>query len=163
MPWTESLLGGSTTAPWIDVKTYGAKGDGVTDDTAAIQAALDGRPSTGAVIYFPAGTYLTTASLNIKNPRIMLVGAGTDITLIKAGANIATALIANASGIQGFTVYMRDFTVDGNKATFATGNKGIDFTNCTAATFERIYVQNCVGDGIYATGANATAPRFLFC
>src|SRR5712692_9248425 len=105
-PWTESLLGGSTTAPWIDVKTYGAKGDGVTDDTAAIQAALDGRPSTGAVIYFPAGTYLITASLSIKNPRIMLVGAGTDITLIKAGANIATALIANASGIQGFTVYM---------------------------------------------------------
>lgn len=47
----------------VNVKDFGAKGDGTTDDTAAIQAAIDSATSTGLVIYFPAGTYKTTAKL----------------------------------------------------------------------------------------------------
>lgn len=46
-----------------NVKDFGAVGDGVADDTAAIQAAIDSAPSTGLVIWFPAGTYKTTAKL----------------------------------------------------------------------------------------------------
>ena len=42
----------------------GAKGDGVTDDTAAIRAALEAVPSTGGVLYFPAGTYI----LHVEGP-----------------------------------------------------------------------------------------------
>lgn len=47
----------------VSVKDFGAVGDGVTDDTAAIQAALN----TGyAEVYFPSGKYKTTATLYIK-------------------------------------------------------------------------------------------------
>lgn len=54
-------------SPWLDVKAYGAKGDGVTDDTAAIQAALDACPENGCTIYFPSGaTYLISAGLQTK-------------------------------------------------------------------------------------------------
>lgn len=42
----------------ISVKWYGAKGDGTTDDTAAIQAALTAGVATGRVVYFPDGQYL---------------------------------------------------------------------------------------------------------
>ena len=42
-------------ASFISVKSFGAKGDGVTDDTAAIQAACEAK--TG-LLYFPQGRYL---------------------------------------------------------------------------------------------------------
>ncbi len=44
---------------WLNIKNYGAKGDGVTDATAAIQAALNAignENSSASVVYFPAGT-----------------------------------------------------------------------------------------------------------
>jgi hypothetical protein len=71
------------------VKAYGAQGDGVTDDTAAIQAALNdarvdangqplhndyyGRPKA---LYFPAGTYLVSATLRWIGCCVLLQGQG---------------------------------------------------------------------------------------
>lgn len=42
---------------------YGAKGDGKTDDTAAIQKALDDHPDQGAILYFPNGVYQVSETL----------------------------------------------------------------------------------------------------
>lgn len=56
----------------VSVKDFGAVGDGVADDTVAIQAALN----SGAIyVYCPKGTYKTTATLFIPN-RVSLEGAG---------------------------------------------------------------------------------------
>jgi Pectate lyase superfamily protein len=50
-----------------DVMSYGAVGDGVTDDTAAIQAALDSQASTGAQVTFPCGRYRISSKLMLRN------------------------------------------------------------------------------------------------
>lgn len=44
----------------VNVKDFGAKGDGVTDDTEAIQNALDAISSTKRILYFPCGYYNVT-------------------------------------------------------------------------------------------------------
>ncbi|MGG7661305.1 glycosyl hydrolase family 28-related protein [Dyadobacter sp. BHUBP1] len=54
---------------WVNLKTLGAKGDGVTDDTRAIQAAID---QYGA-IYVPQGWYRITETLKLKE-RTVLIG-----------------------------------------------------------------------------------------
>src|SRR5213593_1661413 len=97
MAWTRTLIGGAGssssvaypdlfvgnlqikgTRPWVDVRAYGAKGDGVTDDTAAIQAAVTA--AAGGVLQCPAGTYLVVGTIAVTgNLRILGAGKGTTI------------------------------------------------------------------------------------
>src|SRR5215813_12102624 len=67
--------GGCAKAPTssviVDVRQTGAKGDGRTDDTAALQAALDKIAGTGGTVLVPDGTYMVDAvgdrQLKLKN------------------------------------------------------------------------------------------------
>jgi hypothetical protein len=54
------------TQEYVNVKDFGAVGDGTTDDTAAIQAALDYAQSLGVRCFIPSGGYLITDTLIIK-------------------------------------------------------------------------------------------------
>lgn len=67
---------------WLDVRGLGARGDGVADDTAALQAAL-AKARPGATIYLPPGTYRVTATLRLLGPLVgvTVVGHGRDTTL----------------------------------------------------------------------------------
>lgn len=68
--------GGLAVARKFDVKTYGAIGDGTTDDTTAIQSALAAIPSTGGVLYFPAGRYKYTGTTLTLDRQITVEGDG---------------------------------------------------------------------------------------
>lgn len=57
-----------------NVKAYGAVGDGVTDDTDAIQELIDSLPTRGGDIFFPEGTYIITNTLTIKHHGVSLKG-----------------------------------------------------------------------------------------
>ncbi|WP_439649536.1 glycosyl hydrolase family 28-related protein [Hephaestia mangrovi] len=62
-------------ADWINVRTLGVKGDSTTDDTAAIQHAVD----THRVLYFPTGFYRITDTIHLK-PDTVLIGLHPNLT-----------------------------------------------------------------------------------
>lgn len=66
--------GAGSRAGWLDVRDFGARGDGRTDDTAAIQAAIDaGTAQGGAIVFLPAGQYLVADNLVVK-PDVVIEG-----------------------------------------------------------------------------------------
>ena len=75
----------------VSVKDFGAVGDGVTDDTAAIQAAYAAMPSRSS-LYFPSGTYRTTAQLTFAGAkRPALFGDGPEQSIIKYDGEVTSA------------------------------------------------------------------------
>ncbi len=73
----------------VSVKDFGAVGDGVTDDTAAIQAAL----TQGKFVFLPQGTYLITAPIDLKTyAQAGLIGESYMLTKIKAGAAMTSVI-----------------------------------------------------------------------
>ena len=65
--YTEAAYIGAPPSPVFDARDYGAKGDGVTNDTAAIQAAADAAAGTGGSVVLSGGTFLSgTVTLGSK-------------------------------------------------------------------------------------------------
>ena len=73
----------------VSVKDYGAKGDGVTDDTAAIQAAINSfgaaNTATGGTVFFPVGVYKITSSLLLNYGTSLLGGGGLSVKIVANG------------------------------------------------------------------------------
>ena len=83
--WDEDFVG--PFASWTNVKTaYGAKGDGVADDTTALQRAFTdvGTPGRSPVVYLPAGTYRVTSTLQITSRiHVSIIGADPASTTLR--------------------------------------------------------------------------------
>ena len=63
----------------VSVKDFGAKGDGVTDDTVAFQAAIQ----TGRQVNIPAGTYILNSSITSSGRNVTLIGEGSRNTVLQ--------------------------------------------------------------------------------
>ncbi len=63
-----SLLSTLTDTPYLRATDFGAAGDGVTDDTAALQAALNAMAARQRALYIPAGKYKLTGKLTVPAP-----------------------------------------------------------------------------------------------
>lgn len=119
----------------LNVKWFGATGNGSTDDTTAIQNAIDqarNTASTTAEVYMPAGTYITSSTLNITTNFLKLRGdslggySGTETssTIIQS---TAAKIIYSAVQAQGGTEF-EGLTIKGNSSTthgihLYTGNR----------------------------------------
>ncbi|MGL4230668.1 MAG: glycosyl hydrolase family 28-related protein [Casimicrobium sp.] len=82
---------GAAAGTYYDVKTYGAKGDGANDDTAAIQAAINAAKLTGGTVFFPLGRYRCNGTLNAVDAKGVIL-QGTSASKPTTGTYYATTL-----------------------------------------------------------------------
>ena len=118
----------------VSVKDFGAVGDGVVDDTAAIQAAINAASAAGGgTVYLPAGTYIIGDSgfdivsrsygLLLKS-NVALVGSSIFTTTLKAKNNVDIDLINTDRSSAQSNIVLRDLTLDGNES-----NQGVTPAN----------------------------------
>lgn len=81
--FTQSGVGASATTveaklqEYVSVKDFGATGDGATDDTTAIQAAIDAvELAGGGTVFFPQGVYIVTDTITVDDVGVLLQGDG---------------------------------------------------------------------------------------
>jgi glucan 1,3-beta-glucosidase len=136
---------GSSWPVFRNVKAYGAKGDGLTDDSAAIQDAIDagnsfsGRSSnslgtTGqpAVVYFPAGTYLLTRPLQLY-VGTMVVGNPMHVPTLKATSTFnSNAMIRGKDPSHGstdnFQIAIKNMIIDSQNVDRGTAITLLDWS-----------------------------------
>ncbi len=127
----------------VDVRRdFGARGDGRTDDTAALQAALDRYPSGNKIIYLPTGTYVISDTLRwpVGNgggntaKRTILQGQAEQKSILRLGdacpgftdpAQPKSMLWTGKAPAQRFRNAVRDLTVDTGKGN--PGAIGVQF------------------------------------
>lgn len=95
---------------------YGTVGDGVTDDTAAIQAAFDDLVEYDS-LFVPAGDYLVDGNITLSTGEVMIFGKG---RFIKDGTSGVKPMFLLDDFVDNVT--FRDLKFDGSKSSFAAGN-----------------------------------------
>ena len=125
----------------VSVKDFGAVGDGTTDDTVAINAAL----AAHASVYLPVGTYRTTAPITL-NANNILFGAGIT-SVIKNTTASSVIRSVTPTGARIYHVGGGNFKIEGNTSGIVAGSVGLDMQNVTYASWTDVWI-NYVETGI---------------
>ncbi|HSX06510.1 MAG TPA: glycosyl hydrolase family 28-related protein [Candidatus Saccharimonadia bacterium] len=150
----------------ISVKdpAYGAKGDGSTDDTVAIQAAITAA-GTSHTCFFPAGTYIISSPLNLLSGG-SYVGSGWASTIKQKNGTNLTRLLQWPSGTNTGCL-MADLQIDGNRANNSSATcYGLYAFALQYSTFRNVRIQQVNGDAWRLDGstggfANTTSTVHL--
>ncbi len=153
----------------VDVRLFGAKGDGVTDDRIPIQAAIDYAGRTRREVFLPPGEYFVSPNafgVGLTLPSsFTLRGAGWS-SVIRFPSPGLTVCLGNAAsyGDQAaqdagdFDVNVRDLKLD----LQGTGNNGVVFGGVTGGSIINVWVEDAAGYGIHLVannGANGNLGR----
>lgn len=142
-------------SPWVDIRALGAKIDGSTDDTAAIESAW----SYGNKVLIPEGTSIITSIDNIpSNGEIFGMGKGVSILKLKGGVDAGTKMLKNTDRVSGNSrIKIHDLTLDGNRAQNGAiaSLTGIDFFTCTYCDIQRLRITGFTQHGIDMTTSNS--------
>jgi hypothetical protein len=149
-----SVLAPSKPASIVSVKQFGAKGDGATDDSFALQRAFRSK----SALAFPAGTYKLSRTLNIPKDGMNLSAEGT-VTLL-ALDNFAIETAANNITISGLIFEGAGFHGTGHlqKGIILTNNHFQNTSGKDAVVFDGILSSSLIDSNTFQ---NIAPPNFL--
>lgn len=136
----------------VNVKDHGALGNGTTDDTDAIQDAID-LASAGDIVFIPPGTYIVDPAVSLHlTSGITFAGAGRlSILKIKDNSDVLNNLVKVENADR---VILRDFSIDGNRANqdpsdLVAVHYGVYIASSNDCRVDNVYVYNTTGVGIH--------------
>lgn len=146
----------------INVRWFGAMGDGVTNDTSAIQSALDA--GAGGTVYFPEGTYLISAGLRpSSNTTLLGDGYGSKITCSAAGwALVATTNfgLININDVN--KVRVTNLRISGTKSADINNTpKLIYLEDVDGCTIDHNWLDTSAFEGIWSGGAQTDLTNLI--
>ena len=151
--------------PVFNIKAFGAVGDGVADDTAAIQAAIDAAiVQGGGVVFTPAGSFRITTPLAVTSKGVSIIGVGRSsrfvcaITGATAEAMIQVTMQDNYFLLQGIFCVGNYLTgASGNGHALALYNSGVDYTPA------QVTVSHCQFEGFRGTSQDNVGASVPSC
>jgi len=141
-------------AQYVSVKDFGAVGDGVADDTAAIQAAIDA--AYDGALYIPAGEYTITSQLDIA-ARITIYGDGVRQSYLTFYACSGFRIDAGVSYVtmHSFSIGAAVRFTSAPNAYSGISIEGTVLNQCYAHTYRDVFVDG-FQDAIFAASVGAT-------
>jgi hypothetical protein len=125
----DSVITKATPVYNVKHQDWGALGDGATDDTSAVQLAIDAIATAGAgVLYFPLGTYVIDGTLDINNCSIKIFGDGAGQTYLLQKNSPAGPMIDFDSNNVLDVFITSDITIESQIGSVTSGDHAIDIT-----------------------------------
>jgi polygalacturonase len=144
----------STSALVVNVKDRGATGDGLTDDTAAIQAAIDEIAGTGGTVLVPNGVYMVNAvkpkSLTLKSDMTLKLSDGATLKVVPNSSKRYAVL--SISGVSKVRVVGGTLEGDRNEHKGKSGEWGMGIRidhGAEQITISGVLAKKMWGDGFY--------------
>lgn len=135
----------------------GAQGDGVTDDTAAIQATISAVPATGGVVWLSgiAGDTFLVSSTLVLPSGVRLLGKGLNVSIIRATASFTGSAVITLTGVSYCGI--RDIMIQANSSTYSSNGSftGVTLTGVTDTRIENVEIDYMNNFGLLSQSSSS--------